>query len=106
MAQVTVARPNEWHALLERVQRRVITALDLISILICDAVILGAGFGVISVTEHFRAPDQGAWSARVLAFFEVARDLSAGLFLLLYVVVVGFHVWRFFKQELSAGEKK
>jgi hypothetical protein len=101
MDQVDHAPAADWRALWNRVQLRLITALDVVSILICDAVILGAGYVIINLTEHL---DGSRWSPRVLAFFETARSLSAGLFLLLYVVVVGFHLWRFCTHEFKSKE--
>jgi RsiW-degrading membrane proteinase PrsW (M82 family) len=37
-------------------------------------------------------------------FFAVARKLSHGLFLLLYVTMVGFHIVEFFKTSASGAK--
>jgi hypothetical protein len=95
-----VGGANKWALVRGRVEDRLITAIDLLSILILDAVILAAGFLMIAQTGHLN-PDDLPHDA--IAFFETARRLSAGLFLLLYVVFVSFHIYRFFTTELKSG---
>jgi hypothetical protein len=88
------AAETAWRNLGWRVQARFITAIDVLSILLLDGVILAGGYGVIRLTEYL--------SDSASTFFEAARQLSAGLFLLLYAVTVCFHVVRFIKQELRS----
>jgi len=90
---------SKWTGLLRRVEDRLITGLDLTSIVVFDAVILAVGYLIVSETKRLSAAELPQDVAR---FFEIARWLSGGLFLLLYTVVVATHVYRFLRTELHS----
>lgn len=71
---------GEWEELRGRVRHRVTEALDLITILLHDAVILLVGFLAEFAYER--------WLHSSQPFFQFALSLSSALFLLLYVVTV------------------
>lgn len=75
---------GEWQELRGRVRRRAVEALDLITILLQDAVILLAGFLAEFAYEH--------WLRSSHPLFQLAVNLSSGLFLLLYGITVTVHV--------------
>ena len=82
----------DWSGLWLRTQRRCVTTLDIACILFFDSIILALGNGVVYLTTLFsRASDDD--------FLKVAQKLSHGLFLLLYFIVVCFHVIEFFKEQ-------
>lgn len=83
-------RPD-WSSLWLRTQRSCITTLDLARILIFDAIVLVLGNGVIHLTSRLAAPSD--------EFFQAAHKLSQGLFLLLYFIVVCFHVVEFIVEK-------
>jgi len=87
---------DEWAGLWLRIQRSLITALDFSRILVFDAVILMIGYGVTHVTAR--------WTDKRDDLFVVAVKLSHGLFLLLYVVVVVFHIVEFIKDQRHAQD--
>jgi hypothetical protein len=68
-----------------------VTTLDLLRILLFDAVILALGNGLVQLTSKFF--DSGD------RFFQVASTMSHGLFLLLYFIVVLFHVVEFLREQ-------
>ncbi|MGA9566985.1 MAG: hypothetical protein WBS19_15800 [Candidatus Korobacteraceae bacterium] len=74
-----------------RVEKRIVSALDVASILVLDAVILLLGFLVIKGAEKVADPPN--------AFFDVVVQVSHGAFLLLYVAFAGRHLWEFIKSE-------
>lgn len=93
----TALRLGKWEELGERLQQRLITAIDLLSILISDAVILTAGYFLLALVSWATSKPLKDGEA---AFFEMAHGISAGLFLLLYVVLVAFHVQEFVSGQL------
>lgn len=80
----------EWQQLVLRLERRLVRTIDVISILAMDAVLLGFGYLVIRGAE--------ALSGSGNKFFDAARVVSAGLFLLLYLVMVAYDFWDFLKR--------
>jgi hypothetical protein len=100
-AQVTtsVQLPSDtgadWSGLWVRTQRGCVMTLEITRILILDAIILGIGDCLIRVT---------AWIAGSDGFLAVAQKLSSGLFLLLYVLLAGFHIAEFVRAN-SRGAK-
>ncbi len=80
---------QEWHELGQRFLRRVIRTLDVITILSLDSVILAFGYVLIRAAA--------ALSGTGSRFFEAAREVSAGLFLLLYLVWIFFDLRDFLK---------
>ena len=77
----------DWSGLWTRTQRSCVTTLDLARILLFDAIILLIGKAILYATDK--------WMQANDEFFKVAHRLSHGLFLLLYVIVAGFHVIEF-----------
>jgi len=81
----------EWHSLLERLEVRLIRILDIFSIMVSDLVVIGIGYTVIRVAGLLSNGDS--------KFFEVAKTISEGVFLLLYVIMVLVDCWEFIKRE-------
>jgi hypothetical protein len=92
------AKPD-WRGLWFRTQRRCVTTLDLLEILLFDAIILVFGNGLVHLTSKFIVVGDDV--------FQVALKLSHGLFLLLYVIVVTFHIVEFVQEHrrATASEK-
>jgi hypothetical protein len=86
----------DWRGLWLRIQRSCVTTLDLFRIMFFDAVILILGNGIVQLTAKFVTENDG--------FFRVASRLSQGLFLLLYVIVVTFHIVEFFQEQRRGSE--
>ncbi|RMH19494.1 MAG: hypothetical protein D6696_10445 [Acidobacteria bacterium] len=80
---------SEWRGLGGRLERRLIRAIDVVSILVVDAIILLFGYGLHWVIEKTTTTDS--------LLFSVARDISHGTFLLLYLVWVGWDFFDFLK---------
>ena len=89
----------DWLGLWQRVQTSFISALDVLRILVVDAVTLSFGYGIVQLTSHVTLPGDG--------FFQIAEKLSHGLFLLLYVILATIHTLAFLKdqQRVNKGEK-
>jgi len=85
----------DWRGLWLRTQRSCITTLDLLRILIFDAIILLVGNGLVQLTSRLGVASDG--------FFQVALKLSHGLFLLLYVIIVTFHIVEFIQEQRRAA---
>lgn len=85
------------HTLGDRIRHRAITAVDLLSILLADAIVLVFSFAflwfVSFVSSRWTLPAEAA------AAFHIAEMMSAALFLILYVVVVGIHIVDFVRTE-------
>jgi hypothetical protein len=86
-AEAPVVAKPDWSGLWLRTQRSCVTTLDLVRILLFDAIILLVGKGILYATDRWAGANDG--------FFKVAHQVSHGLFLLLYVIVAGFHVVEF-----------
>jgi len=86
---------SPWKTLRDRLRRRFIRTIDVISILGLDAVVLAVGYAVIRVAE--------ALSGSANKFFEAARVVSGGLFLLLYLVLVFFDILEFFRGHQASS---
>ena len=82
---------GEWEELRGRVRHRVAEALDLITILLQDAVILLAGFFAEFAYEKWLHSEQ--------PFFQFAISVSSAVFLLLYVVTVTVHVVQYVRGQ-------
>ena len=81
----------DWPALWERIQVRTIRVIDVISILLIDAIIIAGGYAFIRFAAHFA--DSGS------QFFNAARKFSEGAFLLLYVAMVVFDLIEYVRLE-------
>jgi hypothetical protein len=82
---------TDWTDLAERLRKRFIRVLDILSILACDLVVIAIGYGVIVIAKTLSSPDS--------AFFNVAKQISEGVFLILYVVMVSMDCWEFLRRE-------
>jgi hypothetical protein len=82
---------QDWLNFLNRLKRRLIRVLDVLSVMVFDGVILGIGYALVRVAETLTGSGSG--------FFEAARKISSGVFLLLYVTWVGFDIWDFLKDS-------
>jgi hypothetical protein len=69
--------------------------VDVLSILVLDAVVLLVANGLIVLVEYFTRGEN--------VFFKAAKDLSHGSFLLLYVAWVAWDIWEFVKQPRVSG---
>ena len=65
--------------------------VDVASILLLDAVVIGLGYGLTRVFEHFRHSESKS--------FEAARRVSEGLFLLVYLAWVVFDLFEYVREE-------
>lgn len=84
---------ESWRSLGRRLEERLIVAIDLVSILLFDAVILMVGYGVIWIVEvNTNADDR---------FFGIAKAISNGTFLLLYVVWACWDLWSFARGQFA-----
>jgi Tol biopolymer transport system component len=90
---VQVETPGEWEELRGRLRHRVTEAIDLIAILLQDAVIVLAGF----LAEF--AYDR--WLHSSQPFFQLAISLSSALFLLLYGITVTVHIVNYVRQQFG-----
>jgi hypothetical protein len=80
---------DQWHELWQRIQRRVIRAADVLSIIALDAVILLFAYFLVRLVEALAGSGN--------RFFDAARAVSAPVFLVLYLVWVIGDVWDFLK---------
>ena len=72
-------------------------ALDVARILVCDAVILFLGNGLVHLA--------GTYIKDVDGFFALTVSLSHGLFALLYVVVAYIHVFELVRETRRNAKK-
>lgn len=86
---------TSWTLLNSRLQKRAIRALDILSILSLDGLVLVAGYLLIRGVEQLA----GAKSE----FFHFASQLSHALFLLLFALMVFFDVRDFLAEEKLAA---
>jgi hypothetical protein len=77
----------EWRGLWERIQRRVIRAADVLSIMALDAVILIFAYIVVRLVGDLAGSGN--------RFYDAARIVSAAVFLVLYLVWVAVDLWEF-----------
>jgi hypothetical protein len=82
---------SEWQRFAEREVRRFIRALDVVSIMSFDSVLVSVGYGFIKLASHFGGSGSQA--------FEVARKVSEAAFLLIYVAWVIFDLYDFLQEE-------
>jgi len=82
---------EEWRGLAERLNQRLIRALDIASILLLDAVILLIGYGLLKLVDSLT--DSGN------SYFSVAVEISGGTFLLLYLVFIVRDLWDFLQSS-------
>lgn len=80
---------EDWRSFAERLNKRLIRALDIASILILDAVILLIGYGLLWLVDSL------TYSGN--SYFSVAVEVSGGTFLLLYLVFVVGDLWDFLR---------
>ena len=92
----TPSHHGGWGDLPDRLRQRAAEAIDLISILLQDAVILLAGF----LAEF--ASDK--WFHSSHTFFQLATNLSSAVFLLLYGVTVSVHVVHYVRGQVGSAE--
>jgi uncharacterized membrane protein YozB (DUF420 family) len=83
---------SEWSDLGRRAEARFIRVLDILSIMASDLVVIAIGYGVILIASHLSNPDS--------RFFNVAKNISEGVFLILYVIMVVVDCWEFFKRGI------
>lgn len=81
----------EWRELWERIQRRMVRAADVLSILLLDAILLVFAYLVVSIVEALAGSGN--------KFYDAARQVSAVVFLVLYLAWVGNDVWDFLKRR-------
>ena len=84
---------SEWSGLRGRVEGRLIRVLDILSIMVCDLVVIIIGYGVILAARHLSSQDS--------LFFNTAKQISEGVFLILYVIMVAVDCWEFLKKGIS-----
>jgi hypothetical protein len=94
----TEATKADWPGLWQRLQRRCITALELLQIMVLDAVILLAAGFIFWLFSTF-APEGNA-------VLQAGKKLSHGMFLILYTIVVFFDVVGFFKNQRRASKQE
>ena len=82
---------TEWQALGNRVEKRLIRALDVLSTLVFDSVLLLGGFLSLRLAELL--PGAHSW------LFDAARTISAWAFVLLYLIWVGKDLVEFWKEK-------
>jgi hypothetical protein len=82
---------SEWQAFAERLERRLIRSLDVASILILDAIILVLGYVILWFVNKVTSDED--------AFFNVAKAISHGTLVLLYLCWAVSDVWEFLRHE-------
>jgi len=82
---------DEWRELWGRIQRRMIRAGDVLSILALDAAILAFAYLIVRLV--------GALAGSGNRVYDAARTVSAGVFLVLYLVWVAGDVWDFLRRK-------
>ena len=86
---------GDWDDLRRTLRHRAKEAVDLVSILVQDAVILVVGFLAEVVYERWLHSEQ--------PFFRLAINLSSALFLLLYVITVTVHVVNYVRGQFGTS---
>lgn len=89
---------TEWQALRGRIELRLIRVLDILSIMICDLVVIAIGYGAILLARYFSKGES--------KFFDVAKQISEGAFLLLYLIMVFADCTEFLKRESRDGSSR
>jgi hypothetical protein len=84
----------DWPALWDRIQARTIRVIDVISILLIDAIIIAVGYAFTRFAAHFAHSGS--------QFFDAARRFSEGAFLLLYVAMVFFDLYEYVRVEYQS----
>jgi hypothetical protein len=82
---------EDWKGLWERLQRRLIRVVDVLSILALDAILLLFAYLVVRIVEGLASSGN--------RFYDAARHVSAVVFLVLYLAWVGSDVWEFLKKR-------
>jgi hypothetical protein len=81
-----------WADLSFRLQRRAIRVIDISTILFADGLIIGIGSWVARVAAPY-------FSSSGSEFFESAKKLSEGVFLLLYIAFAAFDIFEYLRAE-------
>jgi hypothetical protein len=81
----------EWRRLWQRVQRRAIRALDVLSILALDAILLVFSYLVVRIVEALTGSGN--------RFYDAARAVSGVVLLVLYLAWVGNDLWEFLRRR-------
>ena len=87
--------PGDWDELRARLRQRFTQVIDLITILLQDAVILLVGFLAEFAYER--------WLHSSHPFFQLAISLSSALFLLLYGITVTVHVVQYVRGQFGSA---
>lgn len=85
-----------WGNLGNRLQLRMIRVIDILSILAADFVVVIVGYGIIRLVSTLTEVHS--------KFFEVAKQISEGAFLLLYGILVFVDIFEFVKEEARVRE--
>ena len=88
---------SEWQRFAEREVRRFIRAMDVVSIMAFDSVLVAVGYGFIKLAGRFAG--SGSQS------FEAARKVSEAAFLLIYVAWVIFDLYDFLHEEYRSRRR-
>jgi len=83
---------EQWVALWGRVQRRAIRVIDIVTILIADGLIMALGYRLVRFGTHFLS-NSGS------TFFDAAKEVSEGVFLLLYMAFITFDIGEYVRSE-------
>ncbi len=81
---------DSWRDLGQRLRRRLIRTLDVASILLLDSVVLIFGHLLIWVSD--------ATTSSQNKFFVLAKEISHGTFILLYLAWIVWDLWEFLRQ--------
>jgi hypothetical protein len=81
---------QEWDDTKERMLRRTFRVLEVLQILIFDAVVIACGDGLILIGESLPGSES--------RFFQAAKVLSGGAFLVIYIVWVIYDLREFFSE--------
>jgi hypothetical protein len=82
---------SPWQKLLADLELRVVRSIDVIGILVLDAVVLAVGYLVIRGAEILSGSDS--------RWFAAARLVSEALFLVLYLMLVVYDVLDFLRRK-------
>jgi hypothetical protein len=82
---------GQWQKLLADLELRLIRTLDVIGILVLDAVVLAVGYLVIRGAEILSGSDS--------RWFAAARLVSEALFLVLYLLLVAYDLLDFLRRK-------
>lgn len=85
---------QEWRDLGVRMRHRTIRVIEVLQILVFDAVVVGFGGLVIWIADRLPGSEN--------RFFDAAKIVSASAFLLIYIVWVGFDLKEFFEQSYTS----